>query len=65
MARRICKTNAIFLWLIPIVTLLIIHYRYNRKSWRGVICSALLSIAMSIGLIYTNSSKQCARNSLQ
>ncbi len=63
------KPFVALLWLIPLFTLLVIHYRYNRKSWRGVISLSILSIAISIGLMYTNNTKTvqeipCNRGSL-
>jgi len=52
------KPFILLLWLIPILTLFVIHYRYNRKSWRGVISLCVLSVAISIALMYTNATKQ-------
>lgn len=52
------KPMFILLLLIPIATLLVIHYRYNRKSWRGVFALFMVSIAISVGLMHTTVPKK-------
>jgi len=52
------RPMVILLLLIPIATLLVIHYRYNRKSWRGVFALFFVSIAISVGLMYSTATKQ-------